>query len=256
MGSSQSSEMKITAKAITDIATDISVKQVTRNENNCRIVQNIKANFGGGTCQVPTRFYGGISVGQRANNTCELTAQGVSQAKADIQNLIQNTLTTVTNQQQKAVQEFLTLAVSRQRTGMTTKQEIINNIKTNISQETLNSCINNADISQNQELTFCGEYFDKVDLSQNATQRAIANCVSSAIFDYIQSNKTLNTIYTQADQNLVAEQQGIFSIIDKIGGIYAIIAIVVILVLIVGGVIAFYVFKQSPAGKALGGKKK
>ena len=192
-------------------------------------------------CTAPTNIQS-LTITQNAANTCNLTG-GIT---SDIQDQITNQLSSNINSwiSQTATQNNgwlgigINIAASESYTQAQISSLVANTLTVNISQ----TCSSILDASNQAKVYVCGNYPNGIVVVQNAVSTNLTSCIINNAVTAIMSNTVLNNIVTKTTQQVSQTNEGIFS-----GLKWIIIAAVIIAVLIIIGVILYFVFGGSKA---------
>lgn len=234
----QSSKLQQIANSISENIYNQVVNVTNRQAVRCQINQNINAVLGG--CEnTPSVFRGNVTLSQTASNECALTAQVLNDIRNNFDVIIRNALEQTAQQESSNLQEFLAIAANVQVQDLSNIQNVINRIERNIQANIKTDCINDTITNQGTTAKLCGTYYRDIVISQNAEQRAIAQCLTNNVFEAIQNDTVLNQLVQNADQKATSEQQGLGSTLRWL--IWLVVALVVLGVI---GLIIYFIIKS------------
>jgi len=243
MGNRQSSQSSKTS--VTDIVNKNMLNSFTRNLNeqssNCSGTQY--AEFLSGP---QSEIIGcDLNINQKMALDCKAQAYFASQNENSLKGEIKNSLDQSFKSDQKQENPSFTLVpYSEQNSSdrVNVSNYIKNIVERNLTTENLNKCLAIAKGAQEGKITILGKYTCRegqgIDLTQDMLIQQYAQCGSDIINKTLTDDKFVSDLKTKAESS----QSNLTS------GYGAIIALVIILVII--GAAAYFMFKRSPAGMA------
>jgi len=243
MGNVQTAESSKTS--VTDIVNKNMLNSFTRNLNeqssNCSGTQY--AEFIAG--QQSEIIGCDLNINQKMALDCKAQAYFASQNENTLKGEIKNSLDQSFKSDQKQENPSFTLVpYSEQNSSdrVNVENYIKNIVERNLTTENLNKCLAIAKGAQDGKITILGKYTCRegqgIDLTQDMLIQQYAQCGSDII------NKTLTDDKFVTDLKIKAES----SQSNLTSGYGAIIGLVIILVIV--GAAAYFMFKRSPAGMA------
>lgn len=245
MGANSSSETIIneTLDVINENLTNILITTTSNSAVNCAIVQIRPINITGTlkNCTINGDLTADIK-------SCNLTQVFQKDTSTDLTNLINAAIDQAATSKSSAAQGFLAMPFSSSNSSSITniKSYLKNVISTNITNETVTTCMASSTITQNSPINISGSCIGSVlNVPVNAQSETLANCFTQTINNIIKND----TILQKAAQDVAASSSssmgGIGDIIEslasKLGGlfgfgsstmIYIIIAIIIFIMIL------------------------
>jgi hypothetical protein len=232
MGNVQSTTIKQSLDLLQEQITNIAIQTRNSAAANCAINQNMNV-FIKNAKGCPINFL------QTSKTNCQLSAIFNVTNNTDFARIISQAVDQLVQTMQKAVQDFLALAVSVQMT----QQELVSHIKsvltTNLAQQTYNQCIQNATIDQNQTLHL--EDIDcttggNINATQDAQMLALVNCVNNTVTKLLFEDQVLQKAAQSAKATQDVQQKGVSQLLTAfIGILIALVVLGVIVLLVIRG---------------------
>lgn len=243
MGNKQSAQSSKTS--VTDIVNKNMLNSFTRNLNEqssqCNGTQY--AEFLSGP---QSEIVGcDLNINQTMALDCKAQAYFASQNENSLKGDIKNSLDQSFKSDQKQENPSFTLVPSSEQNSqdrVNVENYIKNIVERNLTTENLNKCLAIAKGAQEGKITILGKYTCRegkgIDLTQDMLIQQYAQCGSDIINKTLTDDKFISDLKTKAESS----QSNLTS------GYGAIIGLVIILIII--GVAAYFMFKRSPAGMA------
>ena len=237
MGQKQSTESSKTS--VTDIVNKNMLNSFTRNMNEsssqCSGTQYAEFVSGPGSEIIGCD----LNINQKMALDCKSQAYFASQNENSLKGEIKNSL------DQKNENPSFTLVPSSEQNSsdrVNVENYIKNIVERNLTTENLNKCLAIAKGAQEGKITILGKYACRpgqgIDLTQELLLQQYAQCGSDIVNKTLTDDKFVSDLKTKAESS----QSNVTS------GYGAIIALVVIVIIL--GVGAYFMFKRSPAGMA------
>jgi len=245
MGNKQSAESSKTS--VTDIVNKNMLNSFTRNMNEsssqCSGTQYAEFLSGPGSEIIGCD----LNVNQKMALDCKSQAYFKSQNENTLKGEIKNSLDQSFKSDQKNENPSFTLVpYSEQNSSdkVNVENYVKNIVERNLTTENLNKCLAIAKGAQEGKITILGKYACRpgqgIDLTQELVLQQYAQCGADIVNKTLTDDKFISDLKTKAESS----QSNLTS------GYGAIIALIVILVII--GCVAYFMFKRSPAGMAEG----
>ena len=243
MGSSQSSES--VKNSVTDIVNKNMLNSFTRNLNEqssqCSGTQYAEFISGPGSEIIGCD----LKLNQKMALDCKAQAYFASQSENSLKGQIQNSLDQSFKSDQKQENPSFTLVPYSQQNNsdkVNVENYIKNIVERNLTTENLNKCVAIAKGAQDGKITILGKYTCRegqgINLTQDMLLQQYAQCGSDIVNKTITDDKFISDVATKA----ASSQSNLTS------GYGAVMALIIVLVIF--GIAAYFMFKRSPAGMA------
>jgi len=242
MGNKQSSSLRALYKSINKSMTNIvntaatsnSGVTVNRNFFKLKISGDVQCN---------------IDVGQFITANQVVKTVSKFQSTTDIQTLMKNAVEQTAKNDQKAVNDFLSLGFNSQKTSTELVTDITNIIDTNIRNENLTSCNAVIDNINNGELEITGNLGcpTGINIAQAIASDQLAECISTTLIDIILANAQINEAVQTMENKQSAENKGITDFLKGLIVPLIIIGVIIVLVIIAKNVLT------KPPQSSMGG---
>lgn len=263
---------KMTINSLVDTVnekmTNIVTTQVNNSSQNCSAVQNLKVKFG------PNAVLVGCPVSATNVNAtmCNMSAIFTQSGSNNLATLLNQAVENAATQSDTTTQGFLTTASSKDDSTINMATHIKNLVTTNITTEQLNTCIQNSDVTQNNEF----EWDSKMDCTNggeiiigNTNQiSSLSSCVTNQLMNILTNDSTVQNAIQKSSNVNVTTQTGLLqdageaagkvigsvggAISDLLSGLSKPMIIIGIVIVIALGIAAY--FLMSPAGQQLANK--
>lgn len=192
-----------------------------------------------------------INATQSITSNQVLKTTSLFQTETEIKNELSNMIDQIATTSQDAVAEFLSFSGNAQISVQDLTTSIKNDIQNNITNENATVCTAIADNLQQGKITILGKYTcgpdGKINLTQQLLNDQVSECISKVFFQAIADNTIVNDIVQKAETDQAAKTIGPLSAI--FGSLGAIIGLVVIIIVCIGGFILYKKFAGSPQKK-------
>ena len=250
MGNSNSSTINNLVDVVNTVTTDIVNRSVTSGNASSLNIQTFLLDLQGDVkCSV--------DINQSISSDQKLSVSSVFNSASEVQNTLDTMVDQIAESNQKAVADFLALAVNNNESKQSLTSSIKNDIKTKVTNENITNC--QAFVQNLQKGKFyvpptgkldCGKKADgtygDIKINQSIVNKQIAECLSQTFFNTIASNDIVNKISQAAETDQSGETKGPFAWLESlgktgiivagvIGGIILLIIVVVLLSWLFGG---------------------
>lgn len=255
MGNSQSSSLRSIYKSFNQNLTEI-VNSASTSANANQVNQNVidfEVGAGSSIIDCPP-----IASYQRIDSSQTLRTIAKFQSAQQLQTVLSNAVNQTASNSQDAVNDFLSLGFSSQKSSTQLVSDITNIINTKINNSNALTCnvwvdnINKGKFKLGENVTYdCRgkDYPDKKQFYQEIFSAQMADCISNTFIDIIKSDETINSAIQEIENKQKAENKGLSSLLGSLMGPLIIIAVIIVLVLIAKAVLT----KRSGGGANLSG---
>lgn len=236
MGNSQSSTirqcMEIINKNMLTVVNERSSSSGAFQVNKNSIVINVS---GKADCD--------IILNQSIQATQGLKVSNKFESTNDLQQVLEQTMNASLKQDQKAVNDFLSLGFNKQTTKTELEVEIKNVIDTQVRNTDITSCNAIIDNLNEGKINIDGDLYckNKLQIDQSIIAAQQAQCASETAFSVLMRSKLISEAVSNIESKQVAENKGIT---DFLKGL--IVPLIIIGVIIVLVIIAKNVFTKNP----------
>lgn len=242
--SSSSNTLNEVLNSISENLTNICTNIVNSATSVCSTNQNLSIDFSGSTIGQ----YCNVNVNQTSNLNCNMNSIFNTDSSTNITSLINEAISQAASSSNATVQDLLNMSTSNSSNAENVATYLQSKISNNISTNITSSCLNNAQVTQNQTINFsdvvynCAPPAETVDFSQNAQIVVLVSCVMSQVNNLVSNDQTLLSLAQQADEQNSTTQKGLGDLISSILGFFSsmegLVVLVVIVVIIVGAWLA------------------
>lgn len=244
MGNSNSSTINNMVSVVNQATTDIVNRSVTSGNASSLNIQTFKFTNTGNLKGCDFNYSGTINSDQK------LTVSSVFNSASEVQNTLETMVDQIAESNQKAVADFLALAVNVNQSKQSLTSSIKNDIKTKITNENITNCQAFVQNLQKGDIVNTGTWecgpSGKIEINQTILNKQIAECLSQTFFNTIASNTIVNDISQAATNDQSGETKGPLAWLESlgktgiivagvIGGIILLIIVVVLLRWLFGG---------------------
>jgi hypothetical protein len=229
MGNVNSQTQKLAIEQFNQNVTNVTQNITNQSSANCSITQNVEIVNNG-------NLYGcSYEIEQIAVNNCNLQASSASTSSSDVINTLLAAVDSTASSSSKAVSDFLQTTLNYQETNTDIKSVIKNIIQTNVSSNTLSTCVLGATVNQDGKLInngniWCSSANPVLKFDQTAQNQLIASCLTDTVVKSISQNDTVLKAVNDAAAIQDSLGNGLGSVIKNFISAYQNILIVVAIV--------------------------
>ena len=188
-----------------------------------------------------------LSLIQTGQVVCNMTANFDTNSSTNISTLLQNAISSMVQQQQKATAGFLQAAINSNYSQTDIENHIYQYYcETQITNNITNACLQQAQINQAQNININGVVYGCALFQQSAQLSAASNCIVSVVLNVLSQDSTINTITSNLKNYQSATGKGLGSVLSGFLKYLVIIVVIVVVVGLIGLVLKLALTKESP----------
>ena len=248
MGSSQSSQIKQTTEILNKSVTNIvNTNKMSANAKSTN-VNTFKFEIGEkGDVECDT-----FDLSQRIKSDQSVKVASKVSNAAEMKTLLKSAVDNAMQQNNTAVNGFLSTAFNNQKSNTEITNILKNEIENNITNENVTECNAIIDNANNGTILIRGKMKCK-DFSapQEIISQQYLECFAEAASDAIMNNASINDAVTKVEQKNKSENKGAAELLSAFMGPYAMIIIAVIVALVIAIPLLIFAFKSGGSDEAV-----
>jgi hypothetical protein len=217
MGPKQSTQIKQCVEVLNKNVTNIMSKTSQTSGQDVSAVNSYKIRI------TPTGEFNCKKVNMSQKIQMDAKTKSMLQLKDsnDLMNVMKSAVDQAAKSSSEQVNGFLSATFGKQDTNVDISAKLQNIVETNISKESINSCMQTIKALNNEELLIEGKYnCDEQISSQDIAMNVVSECITNSITDTLMKNEQIAKAVQDAETKSKQENKGVDSIVDSFTGIF------------------------------------